>query len=249
MIFEYVINVKSFTGGFPPKDVAIDNAGNLYILDDADWLVWKVTPSGDWTTIGSGYNRPAGIALDSFGNVFVADFGNNRVVKITPAGVESTVGKNLLEPDAVTVDGTGNIYISDFGNGRIVKISRHTPPALAFARTIVGSSDSPKTVTLENIGNTALIFPTPSAGKNASLSANVSFAANTTCPELNDSSKPETLVAGSVCNYRVTFAPSAAGSITGSLTTTDNNLNGSDTQQIIPLKGSAVLAPKLQPIN
>jgi sugar lactone lactonase YvrE len=235
----------TISGGFTPEAVAVDSAGNLYIVDRDNWLVWEHTPAGNWSTVGSGYNRPQGVAVDQAGNVFVADMGNNQVVKVTPAGVQSTVGTGLSLPSAVAVDGTGNIYITDLGDGRLIKINRSTPPSLSFASTAVGktSSDSPKEVTVENIGNAPLTFPVPSTGKNASLSTGFTLGTATTCPELSTSSSPATLAAGGACSYQVSFTPKVSGaSIKGSLVLTDNNLNVAKATQTIALSGRATAA-------
>jgi large repetitive protein len=233
-----------YGGGFTPKAVAVDGSGNLFIVDSTDWLVWKCTPSREWSLVGSGYNRPAGIAVDGFGNVFVADFGNNRVVKVTPAGVQSTVGSDLIEPSAIALDSYGNIFITELGNGQLVKINRHSSPGLSFASTEVGktSSDSPRTITIENAGNAPLTFPIPAKGENAGISANFTVGGASTCPVLSSASSAATLAAGSSCTYNVRFVPTVAGIITGSLVTTDNNLNVANSEQTDNLKGTATAA-------
>ncbi|MCH8344857.1 MAG: hypothetical protein IH983_12835 [Planctomycetes bacterium] len=85
------------------EDVAIDTAGNLYIVSPIRGRVRKVDAiTGDITTIiGSGFEvdpadssvdvlllEPKGVAVDSAGNVYVADSSasNSRVVKYTVAG-------------------------------------------------------------------------------------------------------------------------------------------------------------------
>jgi uncharacterized protein (TIGR03437 family) len=93
-------------------DIAIDGAGNLYIVDFI--RVRKVTPQGIITTVAgtntTGYsgdggpavnavlNYPAGIAVDStgnVGNVYIADQRNNRIRKvISSTGIITTVAGN-----------------------------------------------------------------------------------------------------------------------------------------------------------
>jgi sugar lactone lactonase YvrE len=242
--FQQLDSAYAVTGGFTPMAVAVDDAGNFYVVDGTNWLVWKYTPGAEWSMVGSGYNRPRDVAVDVDGNVYVADFGNDRVVKVTPDGVQSTVGSGLIQPTRVTLDSAGNIYISDSGHHSVVKINRAAAPKLAFASTEVGktSGDSPKEVTLENIGNAVLTFPVPSTGKNASISAGFTLGGATTCPDLSSSSKAATLAAGSTCSYEISFAPTAAGSIAGSLAMTDNDLNVSNAKQTITLSGKATAA-------
>ncbi|MFI9240396.1 SMP-30/gluconolactonase/LRE family protein [Streptomyces sp. NPDC053079] len=103
-----------------PGDVAVDDAGNLYIADTNNHRVRKVTPSGIITTIAgdgqAGYisdggpaiatrlNTPWGLAVDRSGNVYISDHGNHRVRKVTTNGNITTVAGN----------GTAG-YVSDGG--------------------------------------------------------------------------------------------------------------------------------------
>jgi sugar lactone lactonase YvrE len=109
---------------FPPGAMAVDGSGNLYLVDLDDSRVWKITPKGERSTVGSGFNHPLGLAVDGEGNLYVADSGNDRVVQITPDNKQSTVGSDLSEPTAVAVDDLENIYVTDAGDGRLVKIDR-----------------------------------------------------------------------------------------------------------------------------
>ncbi len=90
-----------------PRGVAFDGAGNLYIADEMNHRIRKVTPTGAMTTIAgngtAGYsgdggfavsaqlNQPEDVLVDSAGNLFIADSSNQRIRKVTPAGIISTV--------------------------------------------------------------------------------------------------------------------------------------------------------------
>lgn len=232
-----------------PTGLAVDSSGNLYVADSGNNRILKVSSTGTTVLLGSGLNSPYGIAIgDTGGTLYIADENNNRILKLTAAGVESTVlsgsvlGSNLSSPVAVAVDSSENLYVSDTGNGRLLKINRSTAPSLSFAATQVGStsSDSPKTITVNNIGNANLIFPVPRSGTNASISANFTLANSTTCPVLRIRSFPGILTSGSSCNYVVSFAPTTAGIVSGSLVMTDNALNVADAKQVILLSGTGV---------
>jgi sugar lactone lactonase YvrE len=90
-----------------PQGVAVDASGSLYIADEDNCYVRKVTPDGVIRTIaGNGYSGfsgdggpavsarldyPYGVAMDASGNLFIADLGNQRIRKVTANGVISTV--------------------------------------------------------------------------------------------------------------------------------------------------------------
>ena len=90
-----------------PGCVVADGLGNIYISDQLNNCIRKVTASGIITTIAGtgapGYNGDSiaataaqlnsnwGIAVDRFGNVYVADQNNNRIRKVNPAGMITTI--------------------------------------------------------------------------------------------------------------------------------------------------------------
>ena len=101
-----------------PNGLALDQAGNLFIVDDENLRVRRVTPGGMITTVaGNGGSRqrgdggPAvaaslenigGIAVDRNGDLFISDQDNGTAREVNRSGVISTVvsgiGPNFSDP-------------------------------------------------------------------------------------------------------------------------------------------------------
>jgi len=98
-----------------PSGVAIDGAGNIYIADDSNNRIRKVSPNGTITTVaGTGiagysgdggpatdaqlnigsFGTPSSIGVDSAGNLYIADSSNQRIRKVSTNGTITTVAGN-----------------------------------------------------------------------------------------------------------------------------------------------------------
>ncbi|WP_263366246.1 choice-of-anchor D domain-containing protein, partial [Edaphobacter bradus] len=241
------------TGLSGPIAVAVDGSGSVYIVEfTGGGRVLKETLSGGsytQSTIASGLTGSRGVAVDGSGNVYIAD-GYSSVLKETLSGgsyTQSTIATGLNGTFSVAVDGSGNVYSVDRNDNRVLKLDYADAPSLSFATTAVGqtSSDSSQTVTLTNIGNAALTFPVPATGLNPSIAAGFTFGNSSTCPQLSSSSSAATLAPGASCTNLISFTPTAAGSVRGSLVITDDHLNAAApgyATQIIPLSGTATQA-------
>ncbi|WP_158499874.1 NHL repeat-containing protein [Sphingobacterium paucimobilis] len=98
-----------------PVDVIFDKTGNLYVADDNNHVIRKISTDGTVTTLAGngtpGYadgsksvsrlNLPSGLALDDSGNLYIADRMNNRIRKLSPDGTLST----LVGTTAGSIDG------------------------------------------------------------------------------------------------------------------------------------------------
>ena len=94
-----------------PRDVAVDDSGNVYIADEVISCIRRIDRNGIITTyagIGnsngfSGDNGPAtnaqmtyceGIGVDKKGNLYIADFYNQRIRKVDRSGIITTIAGN-----------------------------------------------------------------------------------------------------------------------------------------------------------
>src|SRR3984893_3657611 len=125
-----------------PISLAIDGGGTLYIADQYNFRIRKVTSDGIITTVAGigdnsfpgngGYSgdggpavlarlgSPTGVGLDKKGNLYIADEGNSRVRMVTADGIIRTfVGPDVpgetqhLYPTGVAFDHDGNLFIAD----------------------------------------------------------------------------------------------------------------------------------------
>jgi sugar lactone lactonase YvrE len=148
-----------------PSGIAIDTSGNLYVADNLNHSIRKITPTGTVSTFaGNGspgstdgigtaasFNQPEAIAIDVSGNMYVADFWNHKIRKITASGIVSTLAgsgspgsadgigaaASFTQPAGVATDMSGNIYVADWTNHKIRKI---TPAGVVSTLAGDGSS-------------------------------------------------------------------------------------------------------------
>jgi sugar lactone lactonase YvrE len=136
-----------------PVGVAVDNSGNIYVVDNTNKKVYKFSSTGAYiSTPVTGLTNPFGVAIDASGNMYVGDSGADAVFD-TPATTAGAVkiynsagtymgnlAGSYLDPRGLVIDPTGNLYVSDFANNTLTKypatggyhLDKILPPGLSF---------------------------------------------------------------------------------------------------------------------
>jgi streptogramin lyase len=219
-----------------PSAVAVDGSGDIFILNTKNDDLFKETlqANGSYlqTTVLTGISKPGNLTVDGNGNLYIVDPSHGEIDKLTldtNGGYFQTVASfGLTEPSGLAVDGAGDLYYSQgISPGALTMIDVFDQPALVFATTKLGlvSADSPKYLTIANVGNAALVFPVPVSRTNPRTAPPFALESESTCPVVGVSSVAGSLDAGSSCVYGISFTPSFRAPVSWFLFLVDNNLN------------------------
>ncbi|MBD1392580.1 NHL repeat-containing protein [Mucilaginibacter glaciei] len=124
-----------------PNSIAFDANGNMYVTEQYNNAIRKITPDYVVTTYAGGpsstiIGSPSAVAINAAGNMFITDFAG-RVLQISAgkiltvlAGTSGSIGStdgpganaNFSSPSGIALDATGNIYVGDFANNLIRKV-------------------------------------------------------------------------------------------------------------------------------
>ena len=117
-----------------PWGIAVDKTGNIYIADELNNRIRRVSPDGIITTVAgvgtAGFSGdgaaavdaqlhfPLNVMLDPAGNLYIADYFNGRIRKVSPDGI------------IVTIAGGGPVYPADGGLATAAAIAGPTGMAI-----------------------------------------------------------------------------------------------------------------------
>jgi len=160
-------------------DRVVAEPGDLFVTDNTNGAIVKITPDGIKKTFASDLLKSlSGVAFDAKGNVYVAERGSGNIYLFTPVGDKSTFFSGLSSPSGLAFDGAGNLYVTEFFAGRVTEIT----PA-GKTGTIASGLSGPNGLAFDRAGN--LYVGESSAGKIKKITptgASATFASGFSAP-------------------------------------------------------------------
>jgi sugar lactone lactonase YvrE len=166
-----------------PTGVAVDDVGNLFIVDYGNQRIRKVNTSGTITTVAgngtegySGDNGPAtsaelnspwDMAVDSAGNLYIADNGNARIRVVNTQSSSITIaGVTIPAADIATVAGNGTYgYSGDNGPATSAELDSPYGVAVDSAGNVyIADSDNHRIRAVDTSGTITTVAGNGTAG-------------------------------------------------------------------------------------
>ncbi len=214
------------------KAIAVDSTGHAHVAGytsssnfptadpvqsayagNQDGFLSRMSPTGCgliFSTFLGGHSTDLanGVAVDSAGDSFLAG---------------STLSNDFptQKPFQAMTGGNNDAFIAEVGAGTAPTVCL-SPASLNFAAEMSTTTSEPMTVTLTNDGDATLditsIAPSGVYGETSTCGSSVNAGAN--------------------CTISVTFSPTSAGNLGGSITITDNAAGVTGATQTVPLSGT-----------
>ena len=130
------------------RSYALDDKGNLFVVEMFSGMIFKYTPDGKKSTFGSGLKPDGGydVACDHAGNVFVFDYDKHSIFKFNPDG-KKTIFTTGVKPQNMVFDKADNLFVPDYKKHSIFKF---TPQG---KKSTFASNLSPGVIAFDSAGN------------------------------------------------------------------------------------------------
>ena len=166
-----------------PQGLTVDHLGNLYITDQGNYRVRRVSPDGVITTVaGSGLSGSTGdggsataarmypqdVAVDSAGNLYILDSTRVRKVDVTTGIITAVAGGGASSSDnlpatqtkyellkGMAVGGDSALYLADYRTNKVFRVGTD-----GISR-MIAVANNPLSLDLDRSGNIYVVEQTP----------------------------------------------------------------------------------------
>jgi streptogramin lyase len=165
---DWTMDVNYTGGGLnTPYFLAIDATGNVWVSNDGNNSVSKLSGTGSAISGASGYtaggvNGPWGIAIDPSGNVWVADATTNALTELSSTG--GAVGSSpfaaggISDPFGIAINGSGTVWTANLGNVSAIVSSGAAQSGSPYT---VGGVNNCYDIAIDGSGNTWITDNSP----------------------------------------------------------------------------------------
>jgi sugar lactone lactonase YvrE len=160
--FAYGATNNTFsTGATRPWGMAFDAAGNLYVADYTNNIVYKYNvATGVATSFITSLTKPTGIVFDASGNIYISQF-NGSVYSFNSTGGAQTLlvtggtgtATNPKSAYGLAIDASANLYIADYTGGNIYKYTTATATTAIIVANGTTDLSEPAGVAVDAAGN------------------------------------------------------------------------------------------------
>ncbi|MFC6646510.1 Ig-like domain repeat protein [Granulicella cerasi] len=221
-----------------PTQLSIDSTNDLYILDSGNARITRTGFASGVTDIlqlDSGV-VPTGLAVDVAGDVYITDSGSSSVIAY-PLGTApgNVLASGLTRPVGIATDADASLYIADAGVTS-VKAFHRSAGSIVFPTTNLNST-SMASISLSNVGNADLTFPSaPATTLTGSSLFSVAPSTSRGCAVGTN------YAAGNGCNFTGSFSPTISATATATETFNTNAANNGSVSALLSAVGK-VLVP------
>ena len=220
--------------------IAVDSSGNAYVTgyttstDFPTANPFQATCGGctsytdafvaELNAAGSAlvYSTYLGGSSDDYGNGIAVDSSGNAYVTGHTYSIDFPTANPLQDACGGCSNGSGDAFVAKISPGGAGPSVSLSSTSLTFGPQNVGATSAPQTVTVTNTGTANLTI--------TSIATSANFGQTSNCAA--------SVAASGSCTINVTFSPTAAGPLTGTLTITDNSNPVAGSTQTVSLSGT-----------
>jgi hypothetical protein len=151
------------SGLYQPWDVAIDSAGDVFVVDYmilggdlvGNAAIFKITPTGMLSIFASRLSYASSLTVNKEGNLFVADYDNGIIYEYKLDGLRATFASGLYHPVGPVFDSLGNLFVADNNVGNLYQgsIYKYKPDGSRVTIAVLNPGDRPADLALDSMGN------------------------------------------------------------------------------------------------